>query len=140
MAASRLLIVVGLLSLAGCATIVASGPDRVPVNSTPSGARVFVDNVPVGMTPTSVSIPRSGYGDIRIELDGYHPVVISRGKVFNGWVVGNIVFGGIIGLIVDAAANNVTKHPEAPVTVYLQAVDQSGNKTDSVAIEMIPNS
>lgn len=126
------------LFLAGCATIVASGPDLVPVNSTPSGATVYLDDVPVGVTPTTLTLKRSSEGQIRIELPGYQPVYVSQGKVFNGWFVGNIVLGGLIGIIVDVATSNVTKHSENAVTVTLQAVDENGNKGDPVAINLVP--
>jgi len=124
----------------GCATIVASGPDMVPVSSTPSGATVYVDNVPVGVTPTTVSLDRGGHGQIRIELDGYEPITVSQDKVFNGWFVGNLAFGGIIGIIVDVATDNVTKHTDAPVMVQLRAVDDAGQQSEPVTLQMMPNS
>lgn len=127
-----------MLFLAGCATIVASGPDWVPVNSTPSGATVYLDNVPVGVTPTTLALKRSSLGQIRIELPGYQPIHLSQAKVFNGWFVGNIALGGLIGIIVDVAASNVTKYSENAVMVYLQAVDENGNKSDPVAINLVP--
>jgi hypothetical protein len=67
-------------------------------------------------------VDRDQGAEIRIELAGYQPLTVSVDKVFNGWFVGNIVFGGLIGMIVDIATGNVTKYSEKPVHVKLVPV------------------
>ena len=50
----------------GCATIVAGGPDQVPVRTNPSGAYVYLDGQVVGRTPLVLTLDRSRtLGDIR---------------------------------------------------------------------------
>lgn len=39
---------------------------------------------------------------MRIELSGYQPFDMTLTRHVSGWVWGNIVFGGLIGLAVDA--------------------------------------
>src|SRR5690348_6824274 len=95
------LIACGVL-LGGCATIMAGGPDHVPVATNPPGATVFVDNMPVGTTPMVVTLNREhSNGVIRIEMAGFAPVTVVRAKNINGWFWVNFCFGGVIGIIVD---------------------------------------
>lgn len=109
-------------SLSGCATIMSGGPDRVSVASNPSGAMVYVDRAMVGMTPTVISLDRAKEkAEIRLELPGFEPVVITREKSLNGWIFGNILIGGLIGIIVDSATNNATKFDDEPIAVGLGA-------------------
>lgn len=57
-----------------------------------------------GATPLSVSVTRKDDHRLRVECPGYpahERLVESR---FNGWVLGNLLFGGIIGLVVDIAS------------------------------------
>jgi hypothetical protein len=49
----------------------ADGPAALRVESRPSGARVFVDNRPVGVTPLVLSDVRAGAHAVRLEMDGY---------------------------------------------------------------------
>lgn len=133
---------VGVVALlvSGCATIVAPGPDLVPISSKPSGAMVYVDGVPVGVTPVTVPLKRSGSGRIRIELEGYQPVFVTQDKVFNGWFLGNILIGGLIGIIVDVATSNVTKHSTDPVMVVLRPIESDGQLGEPVVLHAMPTS
>ena len=96
------------LAGSGCATIVSPGPDYVYVTSVPSGATVTIDGLQVGQTPISTSVNRRA-ATIAFSKAGYQTVTAGVPKVFNGWVIGNVVIGGIIGIIIDAATGNVTK-------------------------------
>ena len=113
------LLCVPVLFLTSCATILAPGPDIVAVNSSPEGARVKLDGQPVGKTPLVVSFDRKGEGVLTFNLSGYEPMVIDRDKVVNGWVFGNIIFGGIIGLIVDFVTHNQGLYSTQPIFVEL---------------------
>lgn len=133
---------VGVVALlvSGCATIVAPGPDLVPISSKPPGAMVYVDGVPVGVTPVTIPLKRSGSGRIRIELEGYEPVFVTQDKVFNGWFLGNILIGGLIGIIVDVATSNVTKHSTDPVMVVLRPIESDGQLGEPVVLHAMPTS
>src|SRR5687767_5427953 len=58
-----LLLAIALITLTGCATMAGRGPERISIDSIPSGADVEIDcpSSPksTGVTPTSVAIPRS---------------------------------------------------------------------------------
>lgn len=91
------------LATAGCATIVQGKHQEVSISSSPTGAQVVVDSSSVGDTPVVVKLTRKNKHTIRIALEGYQPYDLITTRGTSGWVWGNIVFGGLIGLIVDAS-------------------------------------
>jgi hypothetical protein len=112
---------VSLLSAAalftsGCASIVHNGPRSLAVNSQPSGATVTISKLDTGelvhggSTPMTVALsPKRGFFKgqsykLRMELAGYQSTEVSIRPELSGWYFGNILFGGLIGmLIVDPA-------------------------------------
>jgi hypothetical protein len=102
----------------GCATLFAPGPDKLQVNSTPSGARVFLDSQEVGRTPALLTLDRKLHqGVIRVEAPGYQPAIAQRPKAFNGIAVLNCL--GLVPWIVDLATGNYEKFDTTPVQVSL---------------------
>lgn len=113
---SRLLPIALLLGLAftgsGCASILHGGSRSVTINSDPAGAKVRIvraDNgwgVHNGVTPLTVSLPpRRGYFkgqsyNVKIEMEGYQTVEVAIRPTLSGWYLGNVIFGGLIGMIV----------------------------------------
>lgn len=112
-----------VLGTSGCATIVAGGPDMIAVTSTPDGATVYLDSVPVGRTPTTVAFQRSCEGILRFEKQGFKTMQVDESKVFNGWFLGNIIFGGLIGVGVDLVTSNQGKYSNNPIGVSLVPED-----------------
>ena len=104
-----------LLLLSGCCSIVDSKYETVTFNSNVDKANLKIMNrhgivVYSGTTPTSVSLDkRNGYfsGEtytLRTEKEGYTSNERILDTRLNGWYWGNILFGGLIGmLIVDPA-------------------------------------
>lgn len=91
-----------ILGLSGCCSIIHGTRQDVGISSTPTGALVKVDNVPSGNTPVVAKLTRKDNHFVRIELSGYQPFDMTLTRSVSGWVWGNIVFGGLIGLAVDA--------------------------------------
>jgi hypothetical protein len=110
----------GVLLISGCATVIQPGPDTIPVTSVPSGATVLLNGYIKGVTPTSVVVERDERCSLEIRKDGYQTIYIEKDKVVAGWVFGNIIFGGIPGLVIDLALHNQGKYSETPITVQLQ--------------------
>ena len=102
---------------ASCATLVAPGPDMVPVNSTPPGANVIVNGAVVGTTPMLLPVKRGGgtWFLLRLEHEGLEPRDVGIKRTFNGWFVGNVLFGGLIGMCIDAITGNTLKVRSAEV-------------------------
>jgi hypothetical protein len=115
----------------GCASIVAHGPDFVPVSSEPPGAVVRLDGAAVGRTPMVVPIDRSSEGVLLLEREGYRTAKVDLDKVPNGWFFGNLLWLPVwpvvpIGMLVDVAAGHVGKYPGTPVHVLLEQRDAVG--------------
>jgi uncharacterized protein YceK len=93
----------------GCATIMHGTTQGIGFSSTPSGASITVDNQTHGTTPTVVNLDRKDTHIVKIELAGYQPFEATITRSVSGWVWGNIVFGGLIGLVVDAISGGLYK-------------------------------
>jgi hypothetical protein len=87
---------------AGCATIIHGSRQSTAISSYPSHATVFIDNQNMGATPLMVRLKRKDNHLVKIELPGYLPYEATFTHKFNAWIFGNLVFGGIIGIVVDA--------------------------------------
>ena len=90
-----------LALLSGCASIVSGTRQEVRVNSAPSGATVKVDDSISGRTPTTLTLSARQSHKVRIELAGYKPYEVTLTQKLNGWLFGNIFFGGLIGIVID---------------------------------------
>jgi hypothetical protein len=105
--------------LTGCASILDSGPKTVQLNSNPEGAKVTIANpegsqICVTNTPAKVKLSRSaGYFkgadyNVTFEMPGYYPYQAHVESDLDGWYIGNVFFGGLIGmLIIDPATGDM---------------------------------
>ena len=102
--------------LGGCASIVSHSHYPVTINSSPDGVRYTVTNtkkgydVMSGVTPATVSLKASnGFFSkasymITFEQPGYDSVTFPLKAGIDGWYAGNIILGGLLGiLIIDPA-------------------------------------
>lgn len=100
-----------VFAINGCATIISGSTQNIEVNSTPSGAVVTAD--PGGLkvtTPGKLILKREkGPYKVTFTLDGYEPYSVMLTTGSNGWVWGNLLLGGIVGLIVDSYTGASTK-------------------------------
>lgn len=101
-------IVLVVVFCTGCATIMTGGgpTQSVRFTSQPHGASVYVDDNFIGKTPVAAELTRKDDHMVRMELDqDSRDIVIKHGA--NLWVFGNILFGGIIGLVVDLCTGSL---------------------------------
>jgi len=87
--------------LGACASIIHSQHQDVSVASTPTGASVQVDGTDQGKTPMVAKLKRKATHVVTISMPGYRPFELTMNRKVSGWVWGNLVFGGLIGLAVD---------------------------------------
>jgi hypothetical protein len=103
-------------TLAGCATIISGTTQDIGVTSVPPGAIVTAD--PGGMrvtTPAKITLHRKEAPyHLTFTLDGYQPYSVMISAETNGWIFGNLIIGGLIGILIDSSsgAMNVLS-PEA---------------------------
>src|SRR5271166_377755 len=98
----RIPFVAATFALCSCASIMHGTHQDVGISSNPTGAQVSVDGLLKGTTPVVARLRRKDNHIVRIELAGYKPFETTLTTKVSGWVWGNIVFGGLIGLAVDA--------------------------------------
>lgn len=116
------LVVVGAVTLGGCATLFAPGPDIVQACSEPQGAVVKLDDVVVGRTPCFVSVERSSEGVFTFELEGYETATVDRDKVCNGMTALNLLGGYVtipVFFAIDILSGNIGKYSTKPIYVQL---------------------
>ncbi|MGH7544087.1 MAG: PEGA domain-containing protein [Gemmatimonadota bacterium] len=131
----------GLLApilFSACATIMQGTTQEVGISSRPTGAHVTIDKIDSGTTPLVADLKRKKEHTIRIELDGYQPYELSMSKHTSGWVWGNIVFGGIPGLAVDAITGGLYKLRPEQVEAELARTDLGVHETsDALFIDVV---
>ena len=102
---SLLVLVIGaMLVIAGCASIMHGSLQTINVTSDPVGATVKVDGVEVGTTPVVKDLARKSEHVIVISMEGYEDYEIKIEKAVDGAFWGNLLFGGLIGMIIDASS------------------------------------
>jgi hypothetical protein len=113
-----------IVSVSGCASIIGKSSYTVAIKSTPDGTHFVVKNstgtaVHSGETPATVAlISKKGYFKseqytVVFSKDGYKEQTVPLTASLSGWYWGNILLGGLIGmLIVDPATGAMWKLPE----------------------------
>jgi uncharacterized protein YceK len=97
------------LFLSGCATIVSGTKQSVGICSEPLTATILVDGEEMGETPMQMKLNRSNKHLISLKLEGYKQFDIQLEKKFNCWYAGNILFGALVGFIIDPITGAIYK-------------------------------
>lgn len=129
-----LILLAAALLLAGCASIMHGTTQQVAVSSSPTGAQVSVNGMQHGVTPVIADLKRKDNHVIRVTLDGFQPFEMALTRSTSGWVWGNLVFGGIPGLAVDAITGGLYKLAPEQVTAQLQREDLQLVETGEVLL------
>jgi hypothetical protein len=109
---------------AGCATITTGGSQTISVKTEPEGADCRFSqggNVVARVNPTPGPILVGKTSDsisVLCRKDGYQDTAGTVGSEFQLMTFGNILLGGLIGIVVDASTGASAKYPEA-VTIPL---------------------
>lgn len=98
-----------VLLLSSCATIISGSRQNVEINSEPSAAQVYINEIEIGNTPVQKNLKRNQVYNLVLKLDGYETYETKLERKFNAWYIGNIVFGGLIGIIVDPITGAIYK-------------------------------
>ena len=119
-----------VLTLPACATITRGSSTNFDVQSTPSGARVSTSNgFQCDATPCTFRMPRKDPFRATISLDGYatQTVEVTSGISSGGatGLAGNILFGGIVGGVVDASSGAMNDLTPNPLIVTLQTMEEA---------------
>ena len=114
--------------LPACATVVEGTSDTVTLSTNPAGAACTVDRngervAAVAATPASVRISKSRH-DLAVTCtkEGYQPATAAAASKFTGATFGNVLVGGVVGAVVDAASGANNRYPSEVV------LDLAGNR------------
>jgi len=101
---------IAVLVLPGCATVFEGTSDSVTVNTTPPGATCNVDRNgqrlgTVSPTPGSLSFSKSK-NDLNVSctLRNHLPAQVTVAPKFVGTTFANVLLGGVVGVVADAAS------------------------------------
>ncbi len=99
-----------VVNASGWATIVKGSHQQIAITSNPAGAYVKVDGIDKGETPMVIKMKRNKCHTVQLDKEGYETYEAAISTHGSGWIWGNILLGGLIGLAVDlisGASNNL---------------------------------
>ncbi len=155
MKAKRLIaaLLLPMFFLTGCASIVGRDVFPVTINSNPDGANIIVKDengvkVYSGITPTTVTLAageayfHAKSYNITFSKPGYKDQFVQVKATLSGWYWGNILFGGLIGmLIVDPITGKMWKLKNnvfGDLSSDKTALNQSQRMLKIVTLDQIP--
>mgnify|MGYP001488427562 CR=1 FL=1 len=129
----RALLIVTAVHLSGCASIISGRTATMQLDSNPSDAQVVIHDkhgkeVLTTHTPATVELKRKdrfiwpARYTASFEKPGYQPQTVPIRSTLNPWVIGNVVFGGPIGLVVDSATGAGWKPKVASIQPNLEPI------------------
>lgn len=140
-----------MVLLSGCSSIVSDSKYPVTIASNPSEANFILKNeggfvVQSGRTPSSMILnASSGFfqGEtytLILNKEGYKEKTVIIDSSIDGWYFGNILFGGVLGLlIIDPATGAMFKLPERSETsLELEEVSEEADSLTITLIDSIP--
>lgn len=112
-----------ILLLTGCATVLGRSAETISFDSDPQGIQVVVDGNP-HKTPFAVTLGTDK--DHQARFPNGRVVMIERS--FNGWFLGNIVLGGLLGMAIDIIGGGIKKNLEPDSFLYRDGTIYVGDK------------
>jgi hypothetical protein len=113
-------VVLGLVLVARCASIISGRRSEVAFNTYPPGAHVSIHDrrgqrVASFNSPGVANLKRQGrffmpaHYTATISAPGYQTAQVPIGSTLNPWLLGNVLIGGIPGLVIDSATGAAWK-------------------------------
>lgn len=117
------------LLLPACATITRGSSQDFTVESTPPGARVSTSNgFQCESTPCTFRMPRKNGFRVTVSREGYASQEIQVTSGISGGgaagMAGNVIFGGVVGAVVDGTSGAMKDLSPNPLVVVLLTPEQ----------------
>lgn len=126
------------LIVIGCASIMHGARQDISVTSVPLGAKVTVNGVNMGATPSMIRLDRAASSIALVfTKEGYEPVTVALNRRMDGWLLGNIILGGLIGLAIDFATGSAYRLSPKEVNVVLSELKKQGANIDKLSKDSI---
>jgi hypothetical protein len=103
-----------------CASIVTGSSDAIRISSVPEGASFETNSGHKGTTPATITISDKETLQVRMSMEGYDSTTIALPPRMSGWFFGNIILGGLVGIVIDLASGNWRTHDDALVVTLMK--------------------
>jgi hypothetical protein len=117
--ALRIIALASSVSLQACATVLNGTTQKIGITSTPTGAEVTIDHQQRIMTPAALELARDRSHTLDFKKEGYQDEAFVVTSSTSGWVLGNVIVGGLIGVAIDLASGGGRKLSHDSVHVTL---------------------
>ncbi len=95
-----------LLGTVSCSSIFNGSQQDVEVKASESGAEIIINGNNMGKTPATIKLQRGKDHIVEIKKSGYDTYRITTGQSITGWFWGNLLCGGLVGMVIDLATGN----------------------------------
>ncbi|MDN5941568.1 MAG: PEGA domain-containing protein [Nitrospira sp.] len=131
----RLSILVLAMVTSGCATIIDGSSQPVTFNSSPNGARIYVNGMELGTTPLTMPVKRSKSMMILAKKNGYEDQQLVLQTKTNSWFWGNILLGGLYGSTTDYASDAMIEYSPNMYYITLNPIPPMQSNEGGFALE-----
>ena len=100
-----------------CASILTGSTDKLDITSNPTGATFSTDQGHSGVTPAIIEVPGARNVEFTFSMPGYNQMTMVSMPHTSKWIWGNILFGGLIGIAIDAIGDSAKTHDDVSVTL-----------------------
>src|SRR5436190_6100417 len=111
------------LLLGSCASVTRGTTNQVQINSNPPEAQARTSMGHVCVTPCTLQFGRKDEFTVLFTKPGYHsteiPVRVQIAGAGAAGFVGNVIAGGVVGMVVDASTGATLEQVPNPVTATL---------------------
>jgi len=121
----KLMVVLIAILFVGCAYITSTDSQDISVKSNPSGAKVIITTtggvqVFEGQTPASAHLKKKNKYVATVSMQGYADKTVQIDQEMNTIILGNLLCGGIPGLVVDGVTGAMWNLTPDQIVVTLQ--------------------
>jgi hypothetical protein len=115
--AAAVVTLVAAAALAGCASLTKGSAQTIAITTYPAGAACTLTRAgqiigEINPTPSTVSVFKSGKPIVvRCRKHGYKEGSAQLGSSFETMTLGNVIFGGLVGVVIDAGSGATHDYP-----------------------------
>ena len=126
-----------ILSFSDCATLIHGSKQTLFLTCEPKIASVYVDGAYIGETPMRTWLKRGKSHQLKLQLAGYKPFEAELKRKIDGWTFGNIAFGWLVGLAVDAATGSMYRLSPRDIYPELSSLPVQGSDVSSRELSIL---
>lgn len=131
----RLSLLLLAMVYSGCATVLDGSSQPVNIDSSPHGARIYVNGIEVGTTPLSMQMKRSKSTMILAKKNGYEDQQLALQTKINGTFWVNILTGGPFGSTTDYASDAMVEYSPNMYHITLNPIPSMQSNEGGFAVE-----